>query len=581
MRKILTLIILLSCLSTLAIKEQKHIQPENKNVQFGVQVPKKEFIFEIDSLEIARKFYVCDTLMQPTDSMATLFRYGKYHTISFGITSIMGAWIISDTTLTLASKSFIETWINNRFQTLGTSWLHGDTASTIASKSFFETWTQNRYLPLGSAWLHADTSGTLSSKSFMETYVANRFLTLGSSWLHADTSGTLASKSFFETYTANRYLPLGSAWLHADTSSTLASKSFFETYTTNRFLGLGSAWLHGDTAGTLASKSFFETYTTNRFLGLGNAWLHGDTASTLASKSFFETYTNNRYQPLNTNLTSIAALANGSGALINSGSGGFSYATPWTTSNTTGTANIAGGSVGAVPYQSGANATGIVAATATANKVLMSGASAIPTWSTPTYPNASNPTSGKVITSDGTNWTASAYTMATPGAVGNGLISDGTNWTSASASSASNWTVVKVAGSDFTTSSTSLVDITGLSFTAVASTNYLIDAWIDCVSSTGTSGDEFGINSTGSTPAVYWTATGNLSATAAIVVGNVANNTACATAFQTVSGQEGFVHITGIVKSGTGSPVISIRVLKVSSGTATVKIGSRLMYMVQ
>jgi len=431
MRKILTLIILLSCLSTLAIKEQKHIQPENKNVQFGVQVPKKEFIFEIDSLEIARKFYVCDTLMQPTDSMATLFRYGKYHTISFGITSIMGAWIISDTTLTLASKSFIETWINNRFQTLGTSWLHGDTASTIASKSFFET------------------------------------------------------------------------------------------------------------------------------------------------------YTNNRYQPLNTNLTSIAALANGSGALINSGSGGFSYATPWTTSNTTGTANIAGGSVGAVPYQSGANATGIVAATATANKVLMSGASAIPTWSTPTYPNASNPTSGKVITSDGTNWTASAYTMATPGAVGNDLISDGTNWTSASASSASNWTVVKVAGSDFTTSSTSLVDITGLSFTAVASTNYLIDAWIDCVSSTGTSGDEFGINSTGSTPAVYWTATGNLSATAAIVVGNVANNTACATAFQTVSGQEGFVHITGIVKSGTGSPVISIRVLKVSSGTATVKIGSRLMYMVQ
>lgn len=35
-------------------------------------------------------------------------------------------------------------------------------------------------------------------------------------------------------------------------------------------------------------------------------------------------------QPLATNLTSIGALANGSGALINNGSGTFSYGTPWT-----------------------------------------------------------------------------------------------------------------------------------------------------------------------------------------------------------------------------------------------------------
>jgi hypothetical protein len=71
------------------------------------------------------------------------------------------------------------------------------------------------------------------------------------------------------------------------------------------------------------------------------------------------------------------------------------------------------------------------------------------------------------------------------------------------------------------------------------------------------------------------------SSTTAVTAGNVANNTADATAVLTTSGQEGFVHITGIVKSGTGSPTISIRGLKVTSGTLTVKIGSRLMYMVQ
>ena len=174
MRKILTLIILLSCLSTFAIKEQKHIQPENKNVQFGVQVPKKEFIFEIDSLEIARKFYVCDTLMQPTDSMATLFRYGKYHTISLGSTltesdpifvasiahgitqsdinnwnaklgSLAGAWLINDTIVTLASKNFIETWITNRFQPIG-SYVTGT------------PWTGMGYLNSTTGWVKADTA---------------------------------------------------------------------------------------------------------------------------------------------------------------------------------------------------------------------------------------------------------------------------------------------------------------------------------------------------------------------------------------------------------------------------------------
>jgi hypothetical protein len=75
------------------------------------------------------------------------------------------------------------------------------------------------------------------------------------------------------------------------------------------------------------------------------------------------------------------------------------------------------------------NSTGaILSGTATANKVLMSGSTAAPTWSVPTFPNSSA-TAGKVIVSDGTNWVASVPTFpnssATAGKIG---ISDGTNW---------------------------------------------------------------------------------------------------------------------------------------------------------
>ncbi len=62
---------------------------------------------------------------------------------------------------------------------------------------------------------------------------------------------------------------------------------------------------------------------------------------------------------------------------------------------------------------------------------------------------------------------------------------------------------------------------------------------------------------------------------------STANNTADASNFFLTASMEGFMHITGFVKSGTGSPVISIRGLKTTSGTLTVKIGSKLLYRIQ
>ena len=122
-----------------------------------------------------------------------------------------------------------------------------------------------------------------------------------------------------------------------------------------------------------------------------------------------------------------------------------------------GTAASLTASNGGVVYST-SSALAVLSGTATANKMLLSGASTTPTWSTstiptsagatanklllsdgtnyvlstPTFPNASA-TSGKIIKSDGTNWIASTETYAVPGTAGNLLRSDGTNWTAAKA----------------------------------------------------------------------------------------------------------------------------------------------------
>lgn len=146
---------------------------------------------------------------------------------------------------------------------------------------------------------------------------------------------------------------------------------------------------------------------------------------------------------------------------------------------------------------------------------------------------------------------------------------------------ADGWTTVKVSGSDFTTTSTSLVDITGLSFTAAANTTYEIDCWLDVINAADTTGMKVGINSTGTSPLILAQVITNNSSTAALATTSIPLNNTATVAQVAASGAEGFIHITGYVKSGTGSPTISIRVSKVTSGTATVKVGSKLSYRIQ
>ena len=71
---------------------------------------------------------------------------------------------------------------------------------------------------------------------------------------------------------------------------------------------------------------------------------------------------------------------------------------------------------------SGASNLAILAGTATANKLLMSGATSAPYWSNSTYPSSASATAGYAVLSDGTNFTnvnpiqyttAASYTTST------------------------------------------------------------------------------------------------------------------------------------------------------------------------
>ena len=200
--------------------------------------------------------------------------------------------------------------------------------------------------------------------------------------------------------------------------------------------------------------------------------------------------------------------------------------------------------------------------------------------STPTYPNASA-TINKVIKSDGTNFVASTETYAVPGTSGNIMKSDGTNWTSAA--NTGEWTILQVSGSDVTTTGQTLVDITGLvTPTLTVSSNYEIEAMLIVATSAVTTGTEYGVNCTGTstTQGIIYIGPTTVSAGVQVMAenGTNANNTAATPAMLTTSSETGVIFIHGYVNTGTGSPTIAIRHLKVTSGTSTVKIGSIMRY---
>jgi len=128
-------------------------------------------------------------------------------------------------------------------------------------------------------------------------------------------------------------------------------------------------------------------------------------------------------------------------------------------------------------------------------------------------------------------------------------------------------TFARVTGSNFVTSSTSLVDVTGLTAALVANAVYQFTAILSINSST-VAGMTAGVQFSAAGAAVEAQAQGTLAAGGAQAVRVSALNTATA-AFDT-AGTDGGIEINGILTTGVNAGNLTIRVAKVTSGNATV-----------
>ncbi|OSZ78344.1 hypothetical protein CAP35_08800 [Chitinophagaceae bacterium IBVUCB1] len=227
--------------------------------------------------------------------------------------------------------------------------------------------------------------------------------------------------------------------------------------------------------------------------------------------------------------------------------------------------------LGDLPYASAANTLTNLAGNTTTSKMFLSqtgtgSASAAPVWEAidaadlPTGINAANINTGAVSN------TEFNYLDGATSSIQTQLDNIG------------NWTTYDVTTTDATTTGQTLVDVTGLvTGTLLTNTTYEFEAVLDCGVSAVTTGTKYGVNVTVAPTRILALYSGATTATAAASSSTNANNTACASTYITTSSGSGIVIIKGIVRTaGSGSPVFSIRHLKVTSGTSTVRVGSTL-----
>lgn len=142
------------------------------------------------------------------------------------------------------------------------------------------------------------------------------------------------------------------------------------------------------------------------------------------------------------------------------------------------------------------------------------------------------------------------------------------------------WTEYFVTSSDFTTTSLTLVDITGLvSGTLSNSTKYEFETVLLLLNAADSTGIKLGVHGGG---------TGSAATCFANVLANGSSATNCSaasmnavdtlsSAFTTYSGGQGIVIMKGFFTSmSTGTATISMQAAKVTSNTATIRVGSVL-----
>jgi hypothetical protein len=131
-----------------------------------------------------------------------------------------------------------------------------------------------------------------------------------------------------------------------------------------------------------------------------------------------------------------------------------------------------------------------------------------------------------------------------------------------------------VTGSNVTTSSTSLTDIAGLSFTAVSGAKYEFEAVLSVGTTNVTTGTGYGVNYSVAGSSIEAQITGYKTATTSMTLRISAFNSP-ASGFLAVSNALGGVIIKGVIVTASAGN-LTIRHLKTTSGTSTVYVNSFL-----
>lgn len=133
----------------------------------------------------------------------------------------------------------------------------------------------------------------------------------------------------------------------------------------------------------------------------------------------------------------------------------------------------------------------------------------------------------------------------------------------------------RITGSNVTTTGQTLVDITGLSRALVANAVYEFEAVMSATTSAVTTGISYGVQYSAAGATIEANIVAASSTTAAKAERISAFNTAT-TAFLATSAQAGGVRIQGIVTTGANPGNLTVRHLKITSGTSTILINSFL-----
>jgi hypothetical protein len=254
-------------------------------------------------------------------------------------------------------------------------------------------------------------------------------------------------------------------------------------------------------------------------------------------------------------------------------------------------------------------------------QILRSAGAGSPIWSTPTFPNTA--TSGKIIIGNGTNWVESTptypatttinqllYSSAANAITGLATANNGILVTNSSGVPSISTTPVlpsgttattqafgnsstsiattefvssagpmfaRVTGSNVTTTSTSLVDITGLSIALEVSSIYEFEANLSVQSSSG-AGNQYAVDYSGTgSNSIEAQIFGNTTNANRVGANRINGFSTATLSYLTVAGLAGAVKMSGIITTGaTTAGDLTIQHLKVTSGTSTVFMNSYL-----